>query len=154
MPKQTKKFQVVIRDLEAQVGPVLTGRPAATGPVLVVIFGKPHGSTTAAVLGTGQLIKTDVVLAGLDAVAALKAGAQPTMVGFAWIQGSVNKTEARTVKAFGHRASDDASGQDMWAIELTTPTTAPMPTSGIPEGATPASGWCFLVPWLSMCHRN
>lgn len=149
-----KKFQLVIRDLEAQVGPVLTGRPHTVSPVFVAVFGTPHGSTHTSVLGTAQLIKTDVLLGGPDTVEALKAGARATMVGFAWVQGANNKTQARTVKAFGHRETSDDSGQDMWAIELTTPTTAPMPPSNMPPGASPASGWCFLFPWLSMCHRN
>ncbi len=149
-----KKFQLVIRDLEAQVGPVLTGRPPASSPVFVAVFGKAHGSNQTTVLGTAQLIKTDVLLGGPDTVEALKAGGRATMVGFAWVQGITNKTQARTVKAFGHRETPDASGQDMWAIELSTPTTAPMPASSLPPGALPASGWCFLFPWLSMCHRN
>lgn len=155
MAKQAKKFQRTVQELEAQVGPVITGRPRprAGGPVFVAVFGTRQGASKAEVLGGAELVKNDIVLGGPDTVNALQAGARPTMVGFAWVGGSDEHTQARSVKNFGHRDTDDPAGLDMWAIELSEPTTAPLPTS-VPPGSSPASGWCFLFPWLSMCHKN
>ena len=153
MAKQAKKFQRIIKDLELQVGPVITGGSPSTGPVFVAVFGTPQGASHAEVLGSASLIKDNVVLGGPDTVAALKAGASPTMVGFAWVAGINNRTQSRSVKSFGHREGDDETS-DMWAIELSSATTAPLPSSNMPDGASPASAWCFLFPWLSMCHKN
>lgn len=155
MAKQTKKFQAMIKDLEAQVGPVITGHPhpRGVGPVFVAVFGIRPDATHAEVLGTGILIRNDVVLGDADTVKALRAGARPTMVGIAWVDGAGNHTQARSVANFGHRDGEASSSQDMWAMELSSPSTAPDPSS-IPPGASQASGWCFLFPWLSMCHKN
>ncbi len=155
MAKQTKKFQLMIKDLEAQVGPVITGHPhpQATGPVFIAVFGTRPDASHAEVLGSGNLIKNDLVLGDVATVTALRAGARPTMVGIAWVDATGNHTQARSVANFGHRDGEASSSQDMWAMELSSPSTAPDPSS-IPPGASQASGWCFLFPWLSMCHKN
>jgi hypothetical protein len=157
MAKQPTQFHAIVRDLEAVVGhPVLVrdpGRPESASAVFVAVFGNPAGSSQTQVLGKAALIRPDVLLADLDTVAELKQGATPTMVGFAWVAGRQNRTQARTVRSFGHRETDDPSGQDMWAIELAEPTTAPTPP-GPPPGSVPASGWCVLFPWLTMCQRK
>jgi hypothetical protein len=153
MAKHSTKFQRVVADLELSVGPVVTGPASHTGPVFVAVFGKREGSTRVEVLGTGNLVKDTVVLGGPDTVTALKAGAQPTLVGFAWVRIGSGHTDARTVRGFGTSEINDQPNPDMWAIELTTPTKAPLPVT-MPPGSSPASGWCFLFPWLSMCHPN
>lgn len=156
MAKQTKKFRKIVTELEAVVGaPVITGRPIGgeTSPLFVAVFGKPEGSTRAEVLGRGELVKSELVLADTDTADALRAGARPTSVGIAWLTGSTPHTQARGVREFGPREGEDPAAADMWMIELTTPSTAPI-ASSLPPGAIPASGWCFLFPWLSMCHKN
>jgi hypothetical protein len=40
----------------------------------------------------------------------------------------------------------------MWALELEHESTAFV--SNIPEGASPASAWCFLFPWVSFCQKK
>ena len=152
MAKRTK-FQAVVADLELKVGPVVTGPVSPSGPVFVAVFGKKHGSSKVEVLGSGNLVKDTVVLGGPDTVTALKAGAQPTLVGFAWVRIRSGHTDARTVRGFGPCEINDVPNTDMWAIELNTPTKAPLPGTR-PPGSSPASGWCFLFPWLSMCHSN
>lgn len=157
MAKQTKKFRKVVQELEAVVGaPVITGRPRGGGDVsalFVVVFGRLQGATQPSVLGRGELVKEELVLADLDVVEALAGGATPTSVGIAWLTGSTPHTQARGVKEFGPREGETASEASMWMIELATPSTAPI-ASALPPGAIPASGWCFLFPWLSMCHKN
>ena len=156
MAKQTKKFRKIVTELEAVVGaPVITGRPIGgeTSPLFVAVFGKPEGSTRAEVLGRGELVKSELVLADTDTADALRAGARPTSVGIAWLTGSTPHTEAHGVQAFGPRKGVVASDADMWMIELDEPSLAPPPSS-LPPGASPASGWCVLFPWLSMCHKN
>ena len=157
MAKQAKKFSRVVRDLELAVGaPGLTGPRGGGGDVsalFVVVFGKPQGATKPSVLGRGELVKDDLVLADLDVVAALQDGATPTSVGIAWVTGSTPHTQARAVGAFGQRDGDDPSEATMWMIELATPSTAPI-ASALPPGAIPASGWCFLFPWLTMCKSK
>lgn len=156
MAKQTKKFSRVVRDLEAALGtPVLTG-PRGGGevsPLFVVVFGRTPGATRPSVLGRGELVKAELVLADLDAADALRQGAEPSSVGVAWLAGSTTHTQARAVRAFGPRDGEAASDADMWMIELATPSTAPL-ANAMPPGSSPASGWCFLFPWLSMCHKN
>ena len=152
MAKRTK-FQAVVADLELKVGPVVTGPASHTGPVLVAVFGKREGSTRVEVLGTGNLVKDTVVLGDPDTVTALKAGATPTQVGFAWVRLGTGHTDVRTVRGFATAEINDQPNPDMWAMELTTPTKAPLPVT-MPPGSSPASGWCFLFPWLSMCHPN
>lgn len=157
MAKQATKFSRVVRDLEAVLGvPVLTGPLRTDGEasaLFVAVFGKAQGASRPSVLGRGELVKNDLVLADLDTAHALRQGAAPTFVGIAWLTGSTPHTQARAVRAFGPREGVTASDADMWMIELATPSTAPL-TSALPPGATPASGWCVLFPWLSMCHKN
>ena len=156
MAKQAKKFSRVVRDLELAVGaPVLTA-PRGGGDVsalFVVVFGKPEGATTPSVLGRGELVKEDLVLADLEVATALQDGATPTSVGIAWLTGSTPHTQARAVGEFGHREGDDPADATMWMIELATPSTAPI-ASALPPGAIPVSGWCFLFPWLTMCKSK
>lgn len=157
MAKQTKKFAKVVRDLELAVGiPVLTGPRGGAGtvsPVFVAIFGKVAGATKPSLLGTGELVKDNLVLADLNVADALQDGATPTSVGIAWLTGSTPHTQARAVGEFGHREGEETSAATMWMLELATPSTAPV-ASALPPGAIPASGWCLLFPWLSMCHKN
>ncbi|MFT3833297.1 MAG: hypothetical protein QM711_08255 [Micropruina sp.] len=157
MAKQTKKFAKVVRDLESAVGlPVVTG-PRGTGgevsPLFVAVFGKAAGASKPSLLGTGELVKDNLVLADLDVAAALADGATPTSVGIAWLTGSTPHTQARAIGEFGHREGEESSAATMWMLELATASTAPV-GSALPPGAIPASGWCLLFPWLSMCHQN
>lgn len=157
MAKQTKKFAKVVRDLELAVGfPIVTG-PRGSGdevsPLFVAVFGKAAGATEPSVLGRGELVEENLVLADPDVAAALAEGATPTSVGIAWLTGRTPHTQARAVGEFGHREGEESSAAAMWMLELATPSTAPL-ESAIPEGAVPASGWCLLFPWLSMCSKN
>jgi len=160
MPKRTKKFLKLIAQVEAAVGhPILVrdtggGSTPPPSPAFVAVFGTASANAAAEVLGSGVLATNKILLADPDTVARLNDGATPTMVGFAWVDGSSNRTQARTVRNFGHRELDNASDVEMWAMELSSATTAPLPPSGLPEGSSPASGWCFLFPWLSMCQTN
>jgi len=161
MAKQTKKFRKVIQQVEVVVGhPVLTRDPgdsddtAPAPPVFIAVFGNDSGSTHSEVFGSGVLTTSTIVLVDPDTVDRLNDGATPTMVGFAWVDGSTNRTQSRSVRNFGHRETDDASGEDFWAIELSSATSAPLPGPGIPEGSSPASAWCILFPWLSMCSSH
>ncbi len=157
MAKHTKKFAKVVRDLESALGfPVLTGpRPSAgeVSPLFVVVFGKAAAASRPSVLGRGELVKDNLVLADPDVAVALQKGATPTSVGIAWLTGGTPHTQARTIGEFGHRDGEETSAATMWMLELATPSTAPM-ESVVPEGAIFASGWCLLFPWLSMCSRN
>ncbi|MEZ5199899.1 MAG: hypothetical protein R2742_00795 [Micropruina glycogenica] len=74
-------------------------------------------------------------------------------MGFAWVRLGTGHTDVRTVRGFATAEINDQPNPDMWAMELTTPTKAPLPVT-MPPGSSPASGWCFLFPWLSMCHAN
>ncbi len=155
MAKQAKKFSKVIRDLESIIGaPVLTGpRDGGVSALFVVLFGRLEGASRPSVLGRGELVKQELVLADPDASAALRDGATPTAVGIAWLSGDTPHSQLRAVREFGHREGEVASEADMWMIELSTPSTAPA-GSAVPPGTSPASGWCMLFPWLSMCHKN
>lgn len=157
MAKQTKKFARVVRDLESALGfPVLTGRRPVAGavsPLFVVVFGKAAGASRPSVLGRGELVKDDLVLADPDVAAALREGATPTSVGIAWLTGGTPHTQARTIGEFGHRDGEQTPEATMWMLELATPSSAPL-ESVVPEGGIFASGWCLLFPWLSMCSRN
>ncbi len=157
MAKQTKRFAKVVRDLESAVGvPVVTGPRGTVGevsPVFVAVFGTAAGATEPSVLGTGELVAGTLVLAEPDVAGALRDGATPTSVGIAWLTGSTPHTQARAVGEFGHRAGAQPSSATMWMLELTTASTAPV-ASALPPGALPANGFCFLFPWLTMCHQN
>ena len=82
MAKQAKKFSKVVRDLESIIGaPVLTGpRDGEPSALFVVLFGRLEGASRPSVLGRGELIKQELVLADPDAAAALRDGATPTAV--------------------------------------------------------------------------
>jgi hypothetical protein len=158
MAKQAKKFRRQLHELELAVGRPVIVRPDGEGeaevsPLFVVIFGRQPGATNVTALGVGTLALSTLVLAELDAVAALKAGAIPTNVGIAWVSGSTPHAEARTVSNFGPRETSDDSGLDMWAIELATASKAPRP-GGIPPGSVPANGFCIFFPWLTMCQQH
>lgn len=157
MAKHTKKFAKVVRDLELAVGlPVVTGPRGTTdevSPLFVAVFGTAAGASRPTVLGSGELVKDNLVLADLDVAGALADGAVPSSVGIAWLTGSTPHTQARAVGEFGHREGEESSEATMWMLELATPSTAPI-ASSLPPGASPASGWCLLFPWLSMCHQN
>ena len=156
MAKHAKQFSRVVRDLEMAVGaPVITGPRGGcdVSALFVVVFGRPQGATRPSVLGRGELVKEDLVLAGPDLSTALVDGATPTSVGIAWLTGSTPHTETRAVGEFGHREGEEPDHATMWMIELATPSTAPI-ASALPPGAIPASGWCFLFPWLTMCKRK
>lgn len=155
MAKQSKKRMTrVIRDLEMVLGPIGPQPDSANdGPALVAVFGVPNGATGTEVLGLGQLVLDDLVLAKMDTVAALTAGARATTVGFAWVAGGQPRSQMRAVANFGHRETDDPAGLDMWAIELASPSTAPV-DSGMPPGSSPANGFCFFFPWLAMCKTK
>lgn len=155
MAKQAKKFSKVVRDLESIIGaPVLTGpRDGEPSALFVVLFGRLEGASRPSVLGRGELIKQELVLADPDAAAALRDGATPTAVGIAWLTGDTPHSQLRAVREFGHREGELASEAAMWMIELSAPSTVPV-GSAAPRGTSRASGWCMLFPWLSMCHKN
>ncbi|MFT4217516.1 MAG: hypothetical protein QM619_10090 [Micropruina sp.] len=156
MAKQTKKFAKVVRDLESAIGvAVVTGRSdtGEVSPLFVAVFGTANGATTPSVLGSGELVQERLVLVDLDVAAALRAGATPTSVGIAWLTGSTPHTQARAVGAFGHRKDEVTTQATMWMLELATPSTAPLGFE-MPPDVSPASAWCFWMPWLSMCHKN
>ncbi len=156
MAKQAKKLPKLVRTPDVTFETPVFADPLGSGEVsalFVVVFGKAAGAARASVLGRGQLVKNELVLAEAETVEALRQGATPTSVGIAWLTGSTPHTEAHGVQAFGPRKGVVASDADMWMIELDEPSLAP-PTSSLPPGASPASGWCVLFPWLSMCHKN
>ena len=118
MAKQAKKFSKVVRDLESIIGaPVLTGpRDGEPSALFVVLFGRLEGASRPSVLGRGELIKQELVLADPDAAAALRDGATPTAVGIAWLTGDTPHSQLRAVREFGHREGELASEAAMWMI--------------------------------------
>lgn len=159
MSKQAKNVQRQLHELEVALGHPVLQRPCGektpeVSELFVVIFGTQPEATSTSVLGLGTLVLPSLVLVDEVTVTALKRGASPTTVGLAWVAGSTPHAEARTVGNYGHRDAPDASGADLWAIELGTPSTAPQPGSGIPSGGLPASGFCIFFPWLTMCQRH
>ncbi len=85
MAKQAKKFSKVVRDLESNGG-IPRCSPAPATAVATVRGGVRHGSRAhrPSVLGRGELVKQELVLADPDAAAPSRDGATPTSVGIAW----------------------------------------------------------------------
>lgn len=205
MPATTKQFRKAIRQIEDLIGPlhVHTGTQAQSPEVFVAVFGRRGSGQPVEVLGgatlaAGATPSPNFVLADADTASALRAGATPTQVGFAWVDAQAGAgstvqggrmtvtaaqpgratatragvqaqpvrrtqapqasgtthTDARTVSGFGHRPGNTPDDLEVWAIELSSPTIAPLPPSSLPAGASPASGWCVIFPFLSMCKTH
>lgn len=205
MPATTKQFRKAIRQLEDIIGPLHApiGTAAQSPEVFVAVFGRRDTGQPVEVLGGASLAASAVpsphfVIADADTASALRAGATPTQVGFAWVSGGsgagstghggrsvaaaaqigraittparvqaqpvrrtqapqasgTTHTDARTVSGFGHRPGNTPDDLEVWAIELSSPTIAPLPPSSLPAGASPASGWCVIFPFLSMCKTH
>ncbi|MCW3159550.1 hypothetical protein [Micropruina sonneratiae] len=163
MVNKAKRFRKVIRQIETVVGPIRqTTETDDEQPVevLVAVYGRRRRDSSVSVLGGAALAggvapSPRFVIADPDTATALRAGAVPVQVGFAWVTGAgTTGTDARAVAGFGHRPGDTPEDLDVWAVELSTPTTAPLPPSTLPPGASPASGWCVIFPFLSMCKTH
>lgn len=204
MTAKPKQFRKLIRQLEDAAGPIhlptATLDPAVP-EVFVAVFGRPPGRQQVEVLGgaalaAGATPSPNFVIADPDTASALRAGAVPTQVGFAWVEADgaatttmraaggpvaaaratttqaarvqtppvrrtpssqasgTTHTDSRTVSDFGHRPGDTPEALEAWAIELSTPTVAPLPPSSLPPGSIPASGWCAIFPFLAMCKSH
>ena len=152
MASRSNTIRHSVRHFEKVIGRPITTTPSPT-PVFVAVFGTRPGGAQTEVLGGGHLATDRLVLGDADTVAALADGAVPTMVGIAWVA-SAPRAQARTVKTFGPSAFASPGEPQSWAVELAERTSAPVESLDLPPGAIPASGWCLIFPFLSMCKSH
>ena len=113
MAKQAKKLPKLVRTPDVTFETPVFADPLGSGEVsalFVVVFGKAAGAARASVLGRGQLVKNELVLAEAETVEALRQGATPTSVGLGY--GSVWVWLCTT--AISARPASSASSSARW----------------------------------------
>lgn len=125
--------------------------------ITVRLYGHPRlrPRVDPVLLGFGELVHPALVLPDerLRGRLANPLGPLPTLAVLTWpISVDRESPVGVDLVRIKHTApSQNSAGP--WGCELARDTTAPF-DDHIPEGASPATAWCFLFPWLSFCRPH